>query len=194
MRHRCADADRCKHHDVVCKLEHDLREALHRAEDWLPPFANRGDGECENHAEYDDLQNVAAHHGVNHTGRKYVHDSLDESFRMTLLNGFDGVDVRGGESHARPGLGEIDYSQPNEQRCRGDDLEIDQRFDSHAPHFPKRACASDTNYNCREHERRDDGFDQVNEDVAQKINCVPPIGSEPADHTADNQPYHDLRR
>jgi hypothetical protein len=40
----------------------------------------------------------------------------------------------------------------------------------------------------------DDGFDQVNEDVAQKINRVPQSGLSHPIHTADNQPDHDLHR
>ena len=47
MRHRCADADRREHHDVVGEFEHHLRKALHRAHDRLSFFADGGNGHRE---------------------------------------------------------------------------------------------------------------------------------------------------
>ena len=71
-------------------------------------------------------------------------DGFDESFRMTLLNSFNGVDVRGDQSHASSGLDEIDNGQSDYQRCGRNNLEINQGFDAHAPNFPKRTCPSDS--------------------------------------------------
>ena len=62
------------------------------------------------------------------------------------------------------------------------------------PTFRQRAAAGDPDDDGRENQRRDDRFDQVKEDVAQKINRVPPIRPEPADHAADDQADHDLPR
>src|SRR4029450_10437088 len=121
-------------------------------------------------------------------------DRFDQSLWMTLLDCLNYVGAGSGESYAYARLREIDYSEANEQRCCSDDLEIDERFHAHPSYLSQRTCACDSNHDGREHQGRDDGFDQVNEDVAQKINRVPPIGSQPADHTADNQPDHDLQR
>src|SRR6266550_2241424 len=57
-----------------------------------------------------------------------------------------------------------------------------------------RTRAGDSDHDGREHEWRDYGFDQIDKDVAQKINRVPPIGSQPADYSAGHQADHDLHR
>ena len=111
---------------------------------------------------------------------------------MALPDRLNDLGVRGDKSHANAGLREIDYRQPNEQRSRGGDLEIDECFHTHPPYFSQRACASDSDDDSREHQRCDDGFDQVDKDVAQKIDCVPPIGPEPPDQTAGNESDHNL--
>src|SRR5262249_59117337 len=77
-------ADGCKQHYVICELEHDLRQAVHRADNWFAFFPNGWNGECEEHAECDDLQYIAAHHGLDNTGGKHVHDWFDQSLRMSL--------------------------------------------------------------------------------------------------------------
>ena len=52
----------------------------------------------------------------------------------------------------------------------------------------------DADYDGGENQRRDDRLDQVNENVTQEINFVPPVGSQPANQRADDKPDHDLRR
>src|SRR5262249_19873678 len=146
------------------------------------------------HTEHDNLQNVATHHRFDYARGKRMHDRFDQSLWMTMLDRLNNVRVGGGESYAYARLREIDYSQANEQRCGSDDLEIDERFHAHPSYFAQRTCACDSNHDCREHQRRYDRFDQVNKDVAQEINGVPPIGPQPSDHAADNQADHDLHR
>src|SRR5207249_7124637 len=105
---------------------------------------------------------------------------------MALSDCLNDVGIASVESYADARFCEIDYSQSNEQRCCSDDLEIDERFHAHPSYFSQCTCTCDSNHDGREHQRRDDGFDQVNEDVAQKINRVSPIGPEPPNRTADN--------
>ena len=103
---------------------------------------------------------------------------------MTLANRLDDVGVARGQSYARARLHEIDHSQPDDQRCGRDNFKIDQRFDAHATDLAQCTGAGDTDNDRGEDEGRDDRLDQVDKDVAQKINRVPPIGPHPANHDA----------
>src|SRR5205085_4684276 len=136
-----ADADRGEHHDVVGKLEHDLGEAFHRADDGPAGVADGGEGEREEDTERDDLENVAAHHGVDNAGREGVDDGFDEGFRMGRADGLDDIGVAGGESDAAAGFGEVHNREPDKERGGGDDFEIDERFRAHATAFFQRPGA-----------------------------------------------------
>src|ERR1700674_5053711 len=111
---------------------------------------------------------------------------------MTLSGRFRGVGAAGGERHADSRLGEIYHGQADEERGRGDDLEIDESFRAHASYFFQRAAAGNPDDDGGEDERRDDRFDEVKEDVAQEVNGVPPVGPEIADDAADNEANEDL--
>ena len=123
-----------------------------------------------------------------------MHDCFDQSFRLGLPDHFDDVDVTGRESHAGARLRKI-HNRQSDEKCRGrDDLEINERFDSHSADLFQGAPARDADDDGRENQRRDDRLDQVNEDVAEKINFVAPAGLQPSDQRADNQADHDLGR
>ena len=180
MSHRRADPERREHHNVIGELEHDLRKTFHRADHRPSFFADGRYGQREDHGEDNDLKHIAVHHRFDHARRKNVHKRFDPGLGMRLSDRFDDVDVAGSERYADAWPGEIDDRQSNEKRRGGDDLEINQRFDSHASDFSKRAGAGDSDDNGRENQRRDDRLDQVDENVAQEINLVSPIGSQPA--------------
>ena len=121
-----------------------------------------------------------------------MHNRFDQCLGMTLLDRLDYVATARREHYADTRLGEINDGQPDEERGGRYYLEINQCFNAHATDFSQRAGTSDSDDNGRENKRRDDRFDQVNEDVAQKINFVSPFGGQPADHAANDQPDHDL--
>ena len=93
----------------------------------------------------------------------------------------------GHQRHAYSRLGEIDHRQPDDERGRGRDLEIDDRFQTHSPDLFQAAGAGDPDDDGRENQRRDDRLDQVEKNVAQKINRVPPIRSQPANKRANDE-------
>src|SRR5438045_6757217 len=93
--HGGADAYGGEHHDVVGELEHDLGETFHRADDGPAGVADGGEGEREEDAERDDLENVAAHHGVDDAGGESVDDGFDEGCRVGRADGLDDVGVAG---------------------------------------------------------------------------------------------------
>ena len=190
--HGSADADGGEHHDVVREPEHDLREAFHRAHDRPAFLADGGDGEREEHAERDDLEHVAAHHRVDDAGGEGVDEGFDERFRMGLADGLDDVGVRGGESDADAGPGEIDDGEADEQRGGGDDLEVDESFCAHPSDFFQRRRAGDPDHDGGEDQGRDDRLDEIKEDVAQEIHGVPPVGPEVAENATDDETDENL--
>ena len=124
---------------------------------------------------------------------KNVNDRFDERLGLGLPNRVDDVDVAGRQRDARAGFREIDDRQTDEERRRRDDLEKDERFDSDPADFFQRTGAGDSDDDGRENKRRDDRLDQVDENVAEKINFVSPIGPQPTDQCADDETDHDLR-
>src|SRR4029077_360958 len=46
----------------------------------------------------------------------------------------------------------------------------------------------------RENQRRDDRLDQIDENIAEKIHFVSPVGPKPSDESADDKADHDLGR
>ena len=100
----------------------------------------------------------------------------------------------GHQRDANPWLGQVNHCQSDEERGRRRDLEIDDRFQAHPPDFAQVAGSGDADHDGREDKRRDDRLDQVKENVPEKIDRVAPVGPEPADESADDQPDHDLGR
>ena len=147
VRHRCADTKGREHHHVVGKLEHDLGEAFHRANDWLSFLANRRDGQREKHRERDDLKYVAVHHRFDNAGREHMHDSFNQRLGMALADRFDDAGIARCESDAHSWFREIHYGQSDEQ-CGGRyELEINQRLHAHPSDFSQSSGASDSNDN-----------------------------------------------
>jgi len=76
-----------------------------------------------------------------------MHDGFDESLGMSLADCPEYVVAGCGESYACAGLCEIDNCQSDHERRCGNDLEKDQRLNSHAPHLAKRTGACDSHHN-----------------------------------------------
>src|SRR5207248_1784599 len=51
----------------------------------------------------------------------------------------------------------------------------------------------DADYQSRKNKRANDRFDQIQENVAKKVDIVPPFRPYPPDRDTDNQPNHNLR-
>ena len=73
----------------------------------------------------------------------------------------------GGRLMPVAGAADRDGRPPDEQRERRDDLEIDQRLDAHAADLSQVGMAGDADDERGEQQRRDDGPDQPQEDLAE---------------------------
>ena len=71
--------------------------------------------------------------------------------------------------HTHAGLRQIHCGQTDEQRERGDDLEIDDGLEGESPdRFQITRVAGDTHDKRAENQRHDDALDEVQENVREK--------------------------
>src|SRR5207253_4624524 len=80
---------------------------------------------------------------------------------------------------------------------RRDDLKIKQSLAAHSSDLLQIAATGDADHQGREDERRDNRLDQIEEDVAEKIDVVAPVITPPAaevsNQTTEYQPDQNLR-
>src|SRR5207249_1572362 len=70
---------------------------------------------------------------------------------------------------------------------------VNERFHAHPSYLPEIAAPGDADYQSRKNKRTNDRFDQIQENVAKKVDVVPPFRPYPPDRDADKQPDHNLR-
>ena len=79
-----------------------------------------------------------------------------------------------------------DRRPADEERQRGDDLEVDERLHAHPPDLAEVGVAGDADDQRREEQRRDDGADQPQEDLAEEPERDGQVREEVADLGADD--------
>jgi hypothetical protein len=72
-----------------------------------------------------------------------------------------------GKHEAFTGFGQVDGEDADEQRDRGDHLEVHQALPADAADFTEVTMAGDAGDQRAENQRSDDDFDQAEEDVAE---------------------------
>src|SRR4051794_26653416 len=102
--------------------------------------------------------------------------------------------ARSDELHADAGLDEVNDREADEERDGRDDLEVDERLRAHAADLLEVAAARDAYDERREDERRDDGLDHVQEDVAKEKYRVAPVGLDVSEQAAHDEPDHNPGR
>ena len=120
-------------------------------------------------------------------------DRFEQCLGMSLRDGVDDFVRPGHQRYANARLGEIDHRQSDDESGRGNDFEVDERLQTHSSDLFQAARAGDTDDDGRENERRDDRLDQVEENVAQEVDSVSPIGAPPADKRSDDETEKNLR-
>ena len=80
--------------------------------------------------------------------------------------------------NAFAGAADADCGEADQEGERRDDFEIDERLDSEAANFFEICVAGDSDYERAEEQRRNDDFDQSQENRAKKLQmrgCARPI-------------------
>ena len=146
------------------------------------------DGERREAGDEQHLQEVAG----DESGEERRGDDVEEEGRHRLRLGALGVALRdlgvesGGvnvEAHA--GLEPVHHHEADDERERGDDLEVEQRLDAHAPQLLHVLHGGDAVDDGAEDDGRNHHLDQLDEGVAQRLERLAEVRVTPADHDAE---------
>ena len=85
-----------------------------------------------------------------------------------------------------PGATTFTTSEAQQQRDRGDDLEIAQRIQADAAHMPQVVHARNAQHHRAEDDGRDQHLDQLDEAIAQRLELHGQVRHEVADQHADH--------
>ncbi len=165
--HCSADTDRSVVHHNVGELEHHFAEALAQVQHGCAlGLAHPGQCDAEENGEDRDLQNLSFRDRFRDIFRE---DMQQEVVPVRRRNGRErcGGSGRGGNGKTYPSLRKIDRDETDNQRERGEDFEVDERFDAHPTDGFQVAVACDSRHQRGEDERRNDGLDQAQEDVRE---------------------------
>ena len=92
-----------------------------------------------------------------------------------------------------PGRTTLTISEPDEQRERAHDLEVQQRQSRRSADLLHVLHAGDAGHHRAEDDRRDDHLDQLDEAVAERLHGGAGLGSEPAEHHAERDGQQHLQ-
>jgi hypothetical protein len=145
--------------------------------------------ESEQDREEQNLQDLAFREGAHHG----VGDDVHQEFDRALLPGLRrvdldrlGIDRPGIHVHADAGLKDIDHDQANDQRKRGDDLEINQRLQPDAADLLQILHAGDAVHDGAEDDWGDEHLDQLDEPVAERLHCLAEMRVEMAEQDTEH--------
>ena len=120
--------------------------------------ADGGAGDAEQEREDHQLQHVVLGHGIDDGRRKNVFEEGVEGGLVLRQRGIGGRPLDG-NTVAR--ADEIDHAEAEEERQRGDDLEVENGLAADAAHVLELARPGDAVDQSSEKQRRDDGADQA---------------------------------
>ena len=161
-RQRRGDGDRGELHDDPRKLEHHVGHGFTKPEHRLLGAATYlRESDREQHGPENDLQHLVAGGRVEKTLRHDVLEHGREGDRLARRRRRGG---RHGGRHTDTRFDDVDRQQPDEQRQRRDDFEVDDRFQREpADALHVIAVARDADDQRAENQRHDDRFDDPNE-------------------------------
>ena len=170
-------------HDDAGELEHDfgqrLTESDHRV---LGAAAHLRETDGKQHRPEDDLQHLVGRRGFEEALR---HDVFEDARECDLIAA-DRRSTCGDERHADARLQDVDGKQPDDQRQRRHDLEVDDCLDAHAPDVFQVAMRGDADNERGKQQRRDDGANQADEDGAENPQLCRGVREEVAERAADD--------
>ena len=187
------DPDRRELHHDPGELEHHVRQALAERKHGVLGLAL--------HLRQRRRKQQGKEHDLEHfvLGRRVEegsgHGVLDHASQGGVGAGQLAPLVGGhGQAHAHTGLDGVDRNQPDGQRQRGDDFEVDDRPERQAAHLLHVvAVARDADHQAAEQQRYHDRLDHPEEDRGQEledddqVGILPDIVIEPAEDHADDR-------
>ncbi len=168
-RRHCAEhRHRRKHHDVSGDREHGMRCLIDAGRDDLAALAHGGDRNAEEHRKHDDLEDFVGRHRLDdRLGDEMLDEILQGHRRCLEARRRAGVRERHIEVH--PGLQDVDHQEAEQQRSERGGEEPGHRFHKDPPDRRGIAHVRDAHHQSREHQRRNDHFDQAQEHRRHEI-------------------------
>ena len=167
-----------------------MRGVIDEGTNGMTALAEAHDGKAEQDREQQDLEDFALRKGADDGIRNDVQEEVDGLLRFGLLGeARDLARIRHGaaEACARPDC--VADDQPDHQRKRRDDFEIDQRLDADAADFLGILDVGDARHHRAEDDRGNHHLDQLDEAVAERLDPV--VGCKPRPQPADERAEHD---
>src|SRR3954454_25069399 len=166
-----------------------MRQGVDEAQKRLAAVAQHEQREGKQNGEEQDLQDIAFGKGPDDR----IRDHVQEKFDRALLPGLRGVDLDGLgidrlriDIHPDAGLQHIDDDEPDNERQRGDHLEIDQRLKAYPADLLQILHAGDAMHDRAEDDRRDQHLDQLDEAIAQRLHLLAQLRIKMAKQDAEN--------
>ena len=185
------DAERRQVHHVLRVAEHYFGQRSAERDHRRGLGADRRAGGAEQEGEDHDLQHVVAGHGVDDARRERV---LHDRGERGGSGGRHRVGSRARDRDAIAGTHQIDHAQPQEQRKRSDDFEIEDGLGADSPHVFEIAAAGDSGHERAEQQRRDDGTDQAQKHGAHQAELLGDVRGEDAERHAGRHADEDPGR
>ena len=155
-----------EHHDEVGVLEHRLRDAVEEREHRLAALADAREREAEERGEDDDREDVAFRGVLDEVRGEGV--ERDVPARLRGLADCDGGVRAEIEREVRARLYRVRDDETDDERQRGDDLEVEESLGPHPPDGLDVAGLCDPDDNGREEQRHDEPLDQPDEAFGEK--------------------------
>ena len=187
-RHRAERPDRRDLHDDPDHAEQGVRCLVDHVEQRLAALAERLQAEREQDGEEQHLQDLARRERADDRVGNDVHQELDRAlllgFRHEALDrpGVERLDV---DVHVAAGLQGVHHDQADDQRNRGQHLEVDQRLEADASDLFHVLHAGDAMHDGAEDDRRDDHLDHLDEGVAERLHLLAEIRIEVPERDTD---------
>ena len=193
--HRAERSDRRDAHHHVDHAEERMRELIDHRDEVSPLFTKVQESDAEQDGEEQHLQNVA---GGERAYNRVWNDVQKEIDGAELLGGGGEVadsariEGRGVGVDADAGLKDVDDNEPDDQRQRRNDFEINDGLDADPADGLQVANLRDAGHDDAEDDRGDHHSDELDEAVAERPHRRPRLWSDVAKDDADHNREQDL--
>jgi hypothetical protein len=184
-------------HDDADHAEQRLVEAVDQSDNRLAVLAHRRQHRAEQDRQQQNAQQIAFGESADERLWNDVHQKVDRIgvLRRGCVN-LDRcrVERMHVDVHAVAGPPDIDDEEADEQRDRGHDFEVDQRFQGDAADLLHLADAGDAVHHRAEDNRRNQHPDELDEAVAERMQVLADLREEYSDQDAKDHACGDLKR
>jgi hypothetical protein len=106
----------------------------------------------------------------------------------------DGLGIQSGHVHVEAGAGleHLAHHQAQEERARGDHLEVEEGLEPHAPHALEVSHLGDARHHRGEHHRRHQQLDEPDEAVTERLERFASMGPEVSEQCSAHHRHQHL--